>query len=148
MNLNDIPGARYEADFCAWLGCQIGLLREGHFTKLDLDNVCGELEGLLRSEHKELRHRLTVLLVHLLKCQFQAYRKGRSWRSTLEAQRTRIDIVLQGSPSLRPRLPAYAVDQYPAAVRQAAIETGLPETAFPAELPYTVEQLMDHRFIP
>ena len=36
-----------------------------------------------------------------------------------------------------------ALDVYPDAVRAAAIETSLSESAFPTTLPYTVEQIFE-----
>jgi Domain of unknown function DUF29 len=60
------PG--YEEDFVAWLEDQARRARRGDTEGLDLDNIAEELEGMARSDRREIRSRLTVLLVHLLKC--------------------------------------------------------------------------------
>ena len=39
--------------------------------ELDVDNLVEELEALGRSEQRELGSYLQVLMMHLLKCQFQ-----------------------------------------------------------------------------
>ncbi len=57
----------YEDDFVAWLEDQAGRARRGEVEGLDLENIAEELEGMARSDRREIRTRLTVLLVHLLK---------------------------------------------------------------------------------
>jgi hypothetical protein len=138
----------YDADFVAWLESQISLMRERRFEQLDVDNLLEELEGTVRREHRELRHRLEVLMVHLLKWQFQSHRQSRSWQSTLSAQRTDIEELLNDSPSLKRRVGEYAIGRYPSAVRKAAEQTRLPFAVFPASCPYTVDQLLDFDFLP
>ena len=39
----------------------------GKAGELDLENIAEELEGIARSDRREIRYRLIVLLVHLLK---------------------------------------------------------------------------------
>jgi hypothetical protein len=51
-------------------------------------------------------------------------------------------------PSLRNALDGYIHDNYPHAVARAADETGLPRSAFPADCPYTANQLLDSEFLP
>ena len=57
----------YEADFVAWLEDQARHARRGELDALDLENIAEELEGMARSDRREIRNRLTVLLTHLLK---------------------------------------------------------------------------------
>ena len=61
----------YEDDFVAWLEDQAQRARRGEIDALDLENIAEELEGMARSDRREIRNRLTVLLVHLLKCLVQ-----------------------------------------------------------------------------
>jgi hypothetical protein len=60
----------------------------------------------------------------------------------------KIEDLLEDSPSLKTLVGPYIQDEYKRAVRQAVLETGLPRTTFPAELPYTEQQLFDFDFIP
>ena len=57
----------YEDDFVAWLEDQAGRARRGETEDLDLENIAEELEGMARSDRREIRSRLALLLTHLLK---------------------------------------------------------------------------------
>jgi hypothetical protein len=60
----------YEDDFVAWLEDQAQHARRQEIESLDLENIAEELEGMARSDRREIRNRLIVLLVHLLKHKF------------------------------------------------------------------------------
>jgi hypothetical protein len=138
----------YEEDFVAWLEDQAGRARRGEVESLDLENIAEELEGLARSDRREIRNRLTVLLTHLLKYKFQPRRRSRSWLATIAEQRNRIETVMDDSPSLAP-FPASILDQsYADARAQAAIETGLPESEFPERCPFDIDAVLDPRWLP
>ncbi len=138
----------YETDFVEWTEKQVQLLRAEEFEKVDWNHVIEEIESLGISQQHELDSRLSKLLMHLLKWQFQESHRSRSWKITIGNQRIRIERLLSRNPSLRPRLSAFMLDSYPMAVKMAANETDLPRTTFPAECPYTIEQLMDEDFLP
>jgi predicted DNA-binding ribbon-helix-helix protein len=57
----------YETDFYLWTQEQATLLREGRLDELDVPNLVEEIDSLGRSQRHELRSRLRVLLMHLLK---------------------------------------------------------------------------------
>jgi predicted DNA-binding ribbon-helix-helix protein len=61
----------YERDFYAWSQEQAELLRLGKFSEADIANIIEEIETLGRSEMRELVSGLRVLLLHLLKWQYQ-----------------------------------------------------------------------------
>lgn len=138
----------YEVDFVEWVAEQVSLLRSRDFERLDLDNLIEELDAMARHDKRELRSRLIVITAHLLKCQYQPGRKGASWIETLCLQRGDLHLLLDDSPSLRRLAEEFAQSGYAKAVRKAARETGNAPKRFPAELPYTVEQLLDEDFIP
>ncbi|RJG11532.1 DUF29 domain-containing protein [Massilia cavernae] len=147
--LDDVPApALYDLDFVRWTEHQAMLVRERRFGELDLENLLEEIESMGSSEHHALRSRLVVLLIHLLKCQFQPERKSESWLATLGEQRTQIELGLERSPSLKSHLAAYIEKAYRSAVRRASIETGLEQTVFPSANPYSAEQILDIDFIP
>ena len=60
------PAPAYKKDFAAWLKDQARRAPRGE--GLDLENVAEELEGMARSDRREIRIRLSILLTHLLKC--------------------------------------------------------------------------------
>jgi hypothetical protein len=137
----------YDDDFFAWTQEQARLLREGDFSQIDIANTAEELEDMGRSVRHELRNRLVVLVMHLLKWQFQPVFQSRSWASTIREQRQEIEDLLDESPSLRS-----ATDDlsriYIRARTKAARETGLPEDTFPSDCPYTPEQILSEDFLP
>jgi hypothetical protein len=138
----------YERDLALWYARQAELLRERRFDQLDLDNLIDELEAALGNLRRELGSRLEILLIHLLKCEFQRQRVSRSWLSTLDEQRSQIAKLLEENPSLRPSAMEVAAKVYPLAVRRAATQTGLPRSAFPPANPYSKDQMFDFDFVP
>ncbi|WP_295400981.1 DUF29 domain-containing protein [uncultured Thiocystis sp.] len=63
-------------------------------------------------------------------------------------QRKDLNRLLQDSPSLRRFLEPETRDAYADAVELASVETGLMESAFPAQCPYRIEDLLDKEFWP
>lgn len=73
------PAADYEQDFVLWLERQAVLLRARQFELLDLENLVEEIDGMARSVRRELRDRIKVVLIHLLKCEYQSGRLSDSY---------------------------------------------------------------------
>jgi hypothetical protein len=137
----------YDDDFYAWTQEQARLLRAGELAEVDHENAAEELEDMGRSLRNELRNRLAVLVMHLLKWQHQPLLQSRSWSSTIREQRQEIADLLDESPSLRSALHDLS-RVYARARTKAATETGFPETMFAAECPYTPEQILNEDFLP
>ena len=134
----------YEADFHAWAMRNARLLRQGRLTDLDIEHIAEELESMGASERRELLSRLQVLLLHLLKYQFQPERRGKSWLLAINHQRTAIERLLEQSPSLARMLDDAQLGKvYGKAVRDAIIETDLDRHLFPTECPYALIQVLD-----
>mgnify|MGYP002006146128 CR=1 FL=1 len=70
------------------------MLTSGNWEKLDTAHLFEELEGMSRSEHRQLQNRLIVLLLHLLKWQFQSALQNNSWCLTIVEQRAQIEDLL------------------------------------------------------
>lgn len=140
--------AEYETDFYGWAMEQARLLREGRLAELDIAHLAEEVEGMGRSERRELVSRLAVLLLHLLKWQYQPALRGRSWQSSIVVQRREIGEHLAENPSLRPSLDELIARAYDKALDQAVLETGRLRDMFPWSCPYSFEQAMDDEFWP
>ena len=138
----------YDHDYHAWLTRQAVLLAERRFAELDLDNLIDEIQALARSEKREIENRLNVLLVHLLKWQYQPAQRSGGWASTIIEQRARLLKRLQESPSLRAYPGEVIEEEYAIARDQAAAETGLRAGTFPKTCPYTIDQVLDPDFLP
>ncbi len=138
----------YEKDFYAWTQEQAKLLREGAWKCLDIVNLAEEIESLGKQQRQELRNRLGVLLGHLLKWEFQPHKRSKSWFVTLREQRREIRDLLEENPSLKPYLLEALHKAYQAGVDLGVRETPLTDRDFPAECPYTIEQVLDATFFP
>jgi hypothetical protein len=143
-----MTGDLYETDFYAWANEQAALLRAGKLSAADIEHIAEEIESMGRTEKRELISRLTVLLLHLLKWQFQSGIRGNSWRLTIKEQRRRSLRHLQENPSLKACLNEIIETAYGDALIEVERETGLPEETFPAECPWSFDQIMDAGFWP
>jgi hypothetical protein len=146
----------YQKNYTAWAEKTAELLKAGKFSELDTEHLLEELAGMGASEYNELESRLTILIAHLLKWQFQYHQlsdkwkefDGRSWRTTIIEQRTRIAKRLRKSPGLKKNLPEILSEAYEDALELAIKETRLSAATFPSECPYTFEQLLNDDFYP
>jgi len=139
----------YERDYYTWALGQARALREHHPEELDWENLAEELEGLVKTERRELRNRLRVLLEHLLKWQFQPRRRSLGWRATIAVQRIEIQQHLDENPGLKPSIPEVLRGAY--ATARVAVTTRFLATAEPQppeSCPSTFEQVMDEQFWP
>jgi hypothetical protein len=138
----------YEKDFYAWANEQAALLRAGNLSAADLANIAEEIESMGKREKRELVNRLGVILLHLLKWQFQPGLQSHSWRTTIHTQRRDAADHLADNPSLKSQIHAIVIRAYDKAIDDAALETGLPVKTFPSECPWTWEQIMSKDFLP
>jgi uncharacterized protein DUF29 len=143
-----MKNATYEVDFYAWTVEQANMLRQGRFADADIANIVEEIDALGRSEKRELRTRLLVLLAHLLKWQAQPGRRGNSWRLTIIEQRIRLQEHLAQNPSLVPTLPDAIASVWRQVLLKTMRPTGFAEAGFPTTCPWTVEQILDEEFYP
>jgi hypothetical protein len=138
----------YEHDFYAWANEQAALLRAGNLSAADIEHIAEEIESMGKTEKRELVNRLAVLLLHLLKWQYQPERRGSSWEGTIRVQRRDLADHLDDNPSLKSKLPEAIERAYGNAVILAPGETGLPKATFPATCPWLFKQIMDEEFWP
>ncbi len=101
-----------------------------------------------RSVQRELRSRLQVLLLHLLKWKYQQGLRGASWELTIIEQRRALKKLLEESPSLHSGREQAMFDAYSGTLRRAEFETGYPSDVFPSSCPFTFERTMDDSFWP
>jgi hypothetical protein len=149
----DAPGSAsredlYERDYYTWSLQQAGALRARSTEALDWENLAEEVEGLARSEARELENRLEALLVHLLKWRYQPEKHSRSWRLTIREQRQRVARVMSQNPGLKRTLGESVTAAYALARLVASRETGLSEETFPPGSPWSFGQIADAEFWP
>ena len=136
----------HETDFYAWTKEQAHLLKTGQLHQIDWQNIAEEIEDMGRSEKRQLESRLEILMMHLLKWEFQPNLRSRSWQLTIKEQRLRLEKLLQKNPSLQPYLTEAIEDVYPLATISAERETGL--SLFPETCPYTLAEILSSEFLP
>lgn len=138
----------YESDFYLWLSTTAQLLRDRNFSALDIDNLIEEIEGMARKEKQALKSNLRILLMHLLKWQYQTEKQTNSWRFTIREHRKRIKNLLEDSPSLKPYYLDIFVESYQDARELAADETGLSLDTFSVDSPFTPEEVLNEDYLP
>lgn len=140
----------YDSDFPLWAEKMAQLLREGRWEELDLENLIEEVEDLSKRERERLLSSLRVLLVHLLKWQYQPALRSASWEITIRRCRREIAEALEDAPSLKRFLtdPAWIEKTYRRARQDADEETGLGLEVFPVAIPFAVKQVLDPGFWP
>ena len=137
----------YDQDFYLWIETISKQLKAGKFAEIDLANLIEEIESMGKSEKRELKSRLIVLLMHLLKWQYQPEKRSESWRSTITEQRICIELLLEDSPSLQPLFIEIFADCYEKARLKASEETGIKLNFFPKESPFTLAETLENHFL-
>ncbi len=136
----------YTTDFYAWTQQQAKLIRNKEIDQIDWQNIAEEIEDMGRYEKRQLESRLEILIMHLLKWQFQPNLRSRSWQLTIKEQRLRLAKLLRENPSLKSSLDDLKEKIYPLAVISAEKETGL--SSFPETCPYEIIDMLSAEFLP
>jgi hypothetical protein len=142
------PTVLYEKDFFEWTVRNAELLRSGRAGEADLAHIAEELEDMGKRERRELPHRLSILIAHLLKWQVRPERRSRSWELTIRVQRKDLARLVAENPSLQPYLNESLPEAYEHAMVEAMTETGHPESDFPSTCPFTLDVIFDTDFLP
>ena len=143
---SEAPRTRYEDDLYTWVGEQVALLRAGRLDEIDAENIAEELGDVGKSEYRELRRALTLILAHMLKWDHQPERRSRSWDNTISAQRLHYANALKDSPGLKSRRAEALRDAYEIARRAASSETNMPLRTFPEACPYDWADILERPF--
>lgn len=136
----------YDRDLYTWSQEQARLIRAGRLGAIDRDNVAEEIESLGREQFNKLESAYRVLLLHMLKWDFQPERRSRSWTLSIATQRLEIDDLLADNPGLEPRVAEAIARAYRKARLEAAKETGLDLTRFPEACSYGQAEIADRPF--
>ena len=138
----------YQQDFYLWTEATAQQLRQGEFTQVDVANLIEEIESMGKREKRELKSRLIVLLMHLLKWMYQPGKRSDSWINTITEHRIALEELLEDSPSLRAFLPEVFEQCYQKARIKAAQETGIKLSTFPSQCSFGQDQVLEAGFFP
>ena len=136
----------YLADETAWLDATAALIGEERLDELDYAHLKEFLEDMAKRDRKEVSSRLKVLLAHVLKWMYQMNMRSPSWQNTVLEQQDELESDLEGGV-LRNHAEESLAAIYKKAVKAAARETGLPTATFPAECPWTLDQLLSEEVL-
>jgi hypothetical protein len=123
----------YELDAYGWASAQAELLRNRRFDDVDLKNITEEIESVGKRERSVVRSALRILMMHILKWQYQPESRSRSWALSIASQRLEYQDIISENPSLKPELEVLRAEAYRRARLEAAREKDLPVTTFPEE---------------
>lgn len=138
----------YEQDYVLWLEQTAHLLRSDRFPDVDVENLIEEIEDMGKSQKQALKSNLRILLMHLLKWEYQSERRSSSWRSTIREHRNRLEDAFADSPSLKVFFAEVRDSCYQKARDLAADETNLPLDTFPELCPFNDEQIFNPDYLP
>ena len=138
----------YQQDFFAWTEQQINYLQNQQWNQLDLAHLIEEIETLGKQQRQELRNRLSILIGHLLKWEYQPQKRSYSWLATLRVQRIDIQELINDNPSLKPYLEEALTQAYIKGLLLAVSETNLPDRTFPKNCPYSLTEILSDRIYP
>lgn len=139
--LPDEAASYYETDEHGWMGDQAAALRAGRWDQVDRVHLAEFLDDMAARDRRELRSRLVVLLVHLLKVTCQPQRLSRSWVPTIRREQREIKSMVDAASLLR-IAPEMLAQAWPEARRDAATETGLPLNTFPEDNPWSLAEAL------
>lgn len=130
----------YNGDYYGWLTATAQAVLEGR--DFDRAQVAEELADMGKSERLRIESHLGVILTHMLKIRYQPDRHSRSWDLSIAASRMRARKLFNENPSLAARVGDLMADAYDDARFEAANDTGLPLDTFPADCPFSLEEVL------
>lgn len=142
MTLTESPplAELYMQDETAWLDIMSKLAAERRFAEMDLVHLSEYLNDMAIRDRREVFSRLMTLLMHLLKYEYQPEKRTGSWEATI-LDRAELRMVLE-SRTLFNHAEERLADAYENARKQAAAETRLPRSTFPAECPWDLDAIL------
>lgn len=136
----------YDTDLFAWTTKTSELLKSKQFDAVDWENVIEEIEALGRSEKRAIKSHLVVLLIHLLKWEFQPERQSKSWRISIQNAREDLKELLDENRSLKGDfLNEVLPKAYQKAREKASNETSIFLENFPATCPFTLDEILSEK---
>jgi hypothetical protein len=90
---------------------------------LDWEHLIEEIEGLTRSDRREIKHRLITLFEHALKRRYVPLNECyRGWELTIKRTQSKLQDILDDSPSLHSYLLEIIPNCYQEALENVRIE--------------------------
>ena len=125
--------ALYNRDFNLWIQKTVSDLKNKDMDAIDWNNLIDEIEGMGKSDRRALQSYLERLIEHLLKLKYwdaERDRCERGWKIEILEFRSRIERILNDSPSLKNYLTEIYPKVHRLAVARMSIAFDLPDDAF------------------
>ncbi|PZV27173.1 MAG: DUF29 domain-containing protein [Snowella sp.] len=120
---HSITQTLYEQDFSLWVKDTVEKLKAKNTENLDWEHLIEEIEGLTRSDRREIKHRLITLFEHALKRRYVPLNECyRGWELTIKRTQSKLQDILEDSPSLRSYLLEIIPNCYQEALENVRIE--------------------------
>ncbi len=142
MAITAVSDPSYETDYSKWAKSQSRFLKNREFDKLDIDHLIEEIQELGVSNKSALESHLTIALIHMLKQKYDFRHICTSWQNSIDNALVQIDKIIEKNPSLRRYLNTEFSNCYTKARKYASKQTGLFESAFPEECPWTIKKVL------
>ncbi|KEQ18470.1 DUF29 domain-containing protein [Endozoicomonas numazuensis] len=156
---------QYTTDYHGWISQQRELLKNKQFGDLDVPNLLEAMTLQIGDISSTLESHLTILLLHLLKYQYQTLvinplltepYNCRDWFGSMDRARTDILTLIRKNPSLKRLTDEALSDAYPQGKKMAIKEMNryvkkhqrLDDSSFPAKCPWTYEQVIKEDWLP
>jgi len=137
----------HDRDLYSWVGEQVALLRAGRVSEIDCKNIAEELSDVGEEQYHRLESALSVLLQHMLKWDYQAEKRGRSWVNSILEHRDQAARQIARNPGLKSRRAEAIEAGYARGRYRASSETGLDVEDFPKICPYSWDEIMTREFL-
>lgn len=128
--------ALYDHDFNLWIQQTVSNLKSKDMDAIDWNNLIDEIEGMGKSDRRALQSYLERLIEHLLKLKYwdgERDRCERGWKIEILEFRSRIERILNDSPSLKNFLSEIYPKVHKLAVARMSIVFDLPDNALISE---------------
>src|SRR5687767_1877261 len=104
--------ARYDRDVYSWAIEQAALFRAGRIAEADVLNIAEEIDDVGNEQYDKLESAIRIILLHLLKWDYQPRQRSRSWHLTVQVQRKHAQKVMRKNPGLKPLVDEAIVEAY------------------------------------
>jgi hypothetical protein len=138
----------YDRDYLEWVKSTLVQLRSQDYISVDWQNLIEEIEDMGKRERRSMETNLVIVLLNLLKWEFQPQCRSGSWKSSIIEHRRRIRKALEDSPSLKVYLGTMLTECYQSAVKQVKAEIQLSTETFSTRCPYNMVEVLNDDFLP
>ena len=137
----------YDTDYYLWLQQIAKSLASRNLDALDWDNLLEEIESLDRREKKAIKSNLRIVILHLLKWNYQVNKRSQSCIYSIAEHRQRLYDDFETSPSLKRYCQEIFLQVYQEGRKLAAKETRLSLNHFPETCPFLLENILDENWL-